>query len=567
MGTTPMPYTPACPPDRRGALLRIRRYAVPRSMIERATERRLAGDWRGACAAAGMDLAFDPDRVRGEYGAEFARALLDDLRHLVPDLVRWHYPRREVFEHTDLHHTVFPVLSRPGGAEGPWLTVHFRGSLGRDPQRLLLRLSRVPEPGTEVGERTTFWKSSRLWTASRYLWDSRHVHETRERWGGGAERAPFLNPDGTPRSADEIPAEDPGHDDPAARTEWIDALYGAGRVEEAFTAAGIDPSPYLLFAAENRHRQPWPPLSVALLAREAGHLAAVEPAARRALSLRHLGDLVTEGGRLRLVAHDRNGPQPPGVTGERPLDVDVLRLGMSPDHLHPAVRDALAPARPPADGPVGPPPWEPVEPVRVRCGGEWHTLAFRGGRLTGPHTEEEHDRERSLRAFGGRSTGCFAARETWTAGHGWLPRALRARRVELFERILHGDTGAVLAYLDAGGDPHVRDGDGRTLLHHLAHLDHEALLPRLLAAGLDPDGEDLNRQAPLCHLARFDGTVPLLRALISAGARTDGLRGISGGPHTLARVLRHHGKRSLRPGNDTAEREALLAELEEPDRP
>jgi hypothetical protein len=28
---------------------RVRRYAVPRWMIEQATERRLAGDWRGAC--------------------------------------------------------------------------------------------------------------------------------------------------------------------------------------------------------------------------------------------------------------------------------------------------------------------------------------------------------------------------------------------------------------------------------------------------------------------------------------------------------------------------------------
>ncbi|WP_306368095.1 hypothetical protein [Nocardiopsis sp. CC223A] len=32
------------PSDRRGALRRIRRYSVPRTMIERATEHRLAGD-------------------------------------------------------------------------------------------------------------------------------------------------------------------------------------------------------------------------------------------------------------------------------------------------------------------------------------------------------------------------------------------------------------------------------------------------------------------------------------------------------------------------------------------
>ncbi|MFE2103348.1 ankyrin repeat domain-containing protein, partial [Streptomyces sp. NPDC059468] len=57
---------PRCfPADEASSRRRIRRYAVPGRMIERATERRLAGDWRGACAAANVDVAFDPAEVAG----------------------------------------------------------------------------------------------------------------------------------------------------------------------------------------------------------------------------------------------------------------------------------------------------------------------------------------------------------------------------------------------------------------------------------------------------------------------------------------------------------------------
>ncbi|MEU6753470.1 hypothetical protein ABZ914_45215, partial [Spirillospora sp. NPDC046719] len=54
-------------PDEASRLRRIRRYAVPRWMIERAAERRLAGDWRGACAAANVDVDFDLADVAREH--------------------------------------------------------------------------------------------------------------------------------------------------------------------------------------------------------------------------------------------------------------------------------------------------------------------------------------------------------------------------------------------------------------------------------------------------------------------------------------------------------------------
>ncbi|WP_442788371.1 hypothetical protein [Dactylosporangium sp. NBC_01737] len=50
--------------------------------MQAATQRRLAGDWRGACAAAGVGV--DASVLAAEP------RLLHDLRHLAPDLLRWH---------------------------------------------------------------------------------------------------------------------------------------------------------------------------------------------------------------------------------------------------------------------------------------------------------------------------------------------------------------------------------------------------------------------------------------------------------------------------------------------
>src|SRR5690348_16941448 len=75
------------------AWLRVREFAVPPSMIDTATARRLAGDWAGACAAARIDADVDLRAVSRQYGRELAARVRADLRHLVPDLLRWHFPR------------------------------------------------------------------------------------------------------------------------------------------------------------------------------------------------------------------------------------------------------------------------------------------------------------------------------------------------------------------------------------------------------------------------------------------------------------------------------------------
>lgn len=72
---------------------RVREFAVPASMIETATARRRAGDWAGACAAARFDVDIHLRAVARAYGGELTARLRADLRHLAPDLLRWHMPR------------------------------------------------------------------------------------------------------------------------------------------------------------------------------------------------------------------------------------------------------------------------------------------------------------------------------------------------------------------------------------------------------------------------------------------------------------------------------------------
>ncbi len=83
--------------DSRSSLLsfwpRVREFAVPASMIETATARREAGDWAGACAAAGVDVDLHLRSVARDHGRDLATRIRADLRHLAPDLLRWHLPR------------------------------------------------------------------------------------------------------------------------------------------------------------------------------------------------------------------------------------------------------------------------------------------------------------------------------------------------------------------------------------------------------------------------------------------------------------------------------------------
>lgn len=201
-------------------------------------------------------------------------------------------------------------------------------------------------------------------------------------------------------------------------------------------------------------------------------------------------------------------------------DLDLLRFGdITPADLHPLVSASLFPGRAAlgTDGPTGP---SPSATVRVRCRGEWHAMRSADGRLQIPHTADEERRERGLRALGGPVAGCFAVKQAWTSGTGRLPRDLRYQHREFFSRVQHGDTPGVLALLEAGVDPRIRDGRQRTLLHLLPLLEHRRLLPMLLRAGLDLEARDHHERTPL-HVAVGEGPADLVHVLFDAGARID----------------------------------------------
>ncbi|MFF2198329.1 ankyrin repeat domain-containing protein [Streptomyces sp. NPDC058157] len=521
----------ALPDEDAASWQRVRRYAVPRWMIERATAHRLAGDWRAACAAAGVEVAFALPALAAAYGPAVAAAVEEDLLHLVPDLVRWHLPR-VLGGRSVLAPNRRAVLARYApGDDAPALYVTTRAMVD-GPQRLKLHCA----PVDPARHRHTYagW-AIEDWTGARWFWDSRHTAELRS-FAGPADRLPFFRADGTPLDAAELPRAEPAADDRAARAEWAAVLHRRGDLVEAFATAGIalDLSPF------DRNGQLWPTHDV----REALDTVPLDPV-RLADAVRRL-TAAGAGERFRFAPHWRGLMivEPAGADAEhdllmRVVDANAVReVPRLPDHawqplpdpylvrsgrtapheLHPLVAEALFPAAGPAAGP--PVPAAP-RPVRVRCVGEWHEVRSRGGVLEIPHTAEEQQRERAMRAFGGAVAGCFAARDAWTTGEGRLPRGLRAERRELLERVQHGDTPGVLALLDAGVDPRVRNGRGQGLLHLLPFVRHEELLPRLLEAGLDLEQQDDSDRTPLQCAVQNGGTAALVRALLAAGARTD----------------------------------------------
>ncbi|WP_405922174.1 ankyrin repeat domain-containing protein [Streptomyces sp. NBC_00122] len=478
---------------------RIRRYAVPGWMIEQATAHRLAGDWRAACAAAGVDIGFDLPEVAARYGASVAEAVEDDLRHLAPDLLRWHLPR-VLGGRTTIGIDLRILLASYGGADGPTLSVT-TPLMTEGSQRL--RLHCAPVVPVKWKRYTGRGFVPEDWTAVRPFWDARCASELGARFG-----------------------------DPEGRAERIDLLRTQGDTAAAYEAAGIacdltvpTPQPYqrpvdpeALFGQI--------PVDLTRLAAEVGRLVAAGAGERYRIAADWRTYLLLEPDgpdrlRARFVEREEalTVPQLPRYAWQRLPDLELVRTGrITPRELHPLVAASLFPGAGPAVGPPGP---AEAGPVRVRCHGEWHEVRSRGGALDVPHTPEEQQRERAMRAFGGAVSGCFAVQQTWTTGEGRLPRALRDQQRELFLRAQHGDTPGVVALLDAGVDPRIREARSRGLLHELHLLDHEALLPRLLAAGLDLEARDKHERTPLLSAVHWGGSPDLVRALMAAGARID----------------------------------------------
>ncbi|POM23466.1 Ankyrin repeats (3 copies) [Actinomadura rubteroloni] len=479
---------------------RVRRYAVPRRVIERATERRLAGDWRGACAAAGVAVEFTLDGVAREHGRAFAEALEDDLSHLAPDLLRWHFPR--ILNGRSTLSTGRTVRLTAGA---PVLRV-LGPRIPDGPQTLRLVLEPADTAPPEDGLRED-------WSELRFLWDVRRAGDALSFYGDGT-RMPFFHPDGTLLTPAELPSSAPPLGDAVRFAEWAAA---PGGLPAALDAAGIKAREVPLDQVVRRF--PHVPLLAAAIRRR-GRVLLVDD--WRPVFAEASGD-----GTPLIVRSDdyRGGKTPPPLPGPLwtlPADLVLLRAGLlTPDELHPLVRSAYFPARGPADGPAGPPDPPRPAPVRVRCRSEWHEMRPADGGFAMPHTVDEQRRERAMRAFGGAVTGCFEIHERWRTGRGRLPKGLKAQRTDLFLRAQHGDTDGVLDLLGHGVDPHIRDARRRTLLHLLPCLDHARLLPRLLDAGVDLEAPDHGGKTPLAVAVAELGTTDLVAALLAAGARID----------------------------------------------
>ncbi|MET9515771.1 hypothetical protein [Streptomyces sp. NPDC002994] len=418
--------------------LRVREFAVPPSMIETATARRCAGDWAGACAAAGIDVDLNLRSVARTHGPELAAHIRADLRHLAPDLLRWHMPR-----------------IAPDGLLRPGLTIALAryDATGCDGASALHLVVRTPPAWADAGQRI-----------SLALWDGSHSE-------AGASRHPHPRPN------------------QRFRLDLHRHLWDARRADELRIRSGADrlsadgrpvPAPKLLGMVPQGRR-----CAVDRWAAEAGILLHAEGrstgsvtvrfGARHRLVLDLVLDLVAErdGVRppvLRFAAASTDGgacrPSVPPVLPDAATwvlpDLDLIRTGsIEADRLHPLVASALVPDHSPA-GPSRTPD-RAGQPRLVECRGARHRIALVNGVLAPlDHDPAEIRREELLAALTGTPLPCLRAIDE-AHRH---PDCLTGVR----ERLQHGDTAGALAVVEGllGPDALLRTGALRDELERAA---------------------------------------------------------------------------------------------------
>ncbi|MEU6355903.1 hypothetical protein ABZ896_42430 [Streptomyces sp. NPDC047072] len=408
---------------------RVREFAVPTSVIETATARRLAGDWAGACVAAGFDVDLNLRSVARVHGRELAGRVRSDLRALAPDLLRWHMPR-----------------IAPDGLLRPGLTL----SLARYAAfgHALHLVVRTAPAWADAGQRITL----ALWPPAGSD-PCRHPH---------------------PR---------PG---PRFRLDLHRHLWDAGRADELRVRAGVGLSavtdPVLLNAVP-----PGLGCAVGRWADEARIVLGAEGRSAGAVLVRLGGRhrLVLEvpegaGGPVR-IAEARPPyaalPVLPDAATWVPPDLELLDSGaIEADQLHPLVAAALAPdhvRRRSASGP-------PSGPRYVECRGAVHRIGLVDGVLVPlDHDPEEIRREELLVALTGTPLPCLQA----------VDRAHRRPHSldDVRERLAHGDIDGALAVVEEllGPDALLRAGPLRDALEAAAR---QRVVYGLFKAGLAGDG-------------------------------------------------------------------------------
>ncbi|MFF1303263.1 hypothetical protein [Streptomyces sp. NPDC058307] len=379
---------------------RVREFAVPASMIETATARRLAGDWAGACAAAGFDIDLNLRAVTRDHGRELVSRVRSDLRALAPDLLRWHLPR--IAPDGLLRPGLTLALARYEAVEG---TVHL--------------VARTAPTWADAGQRI----SLALWSRST----------------ADAVRHPHPHPRPNRRF----------------RLDLHRHLWDAGRVGELPGRSGAGepslPSAAGQLSSSEAELEVPPGCAVDRWAAEARILLAAEGRSGGGVSVRF-------GGRHRLVlelaADDdllRPVPTPSAaVVSALPVlpdaatwvlpDLQLLRAGaIDADRLHPLVAAALAPGR----AGTGPPraPDRPGRPRLVECRGARHRIGLVDGVLAPlDHDPDELRREELLVALTGTPLPCLQAIDE---AHR-RPHCLDGVR----ERLVHGDTAGALAVVE-----------------------------------------------------------------------------------------------------------------------
>ncbi|MGW0333436.1 hypothetical protein ACWD0J_16445 [Streptomyces sp. NPDC003011] len=385
----------------------VREFAVPPSMIETATARRLTGDWAGACAAAGFDVDVSPRALARTHGRELAARVRADLRHLAPDLLRWHMPR-----------------IAPDGLLRPGLTLSLARytTAGHDREPPVHLVARTPPAWADAGQRISLalWDGSRIddrrhphprpsrrfrLDLHRHLWDARRAGELRIRSGAGRTDVDGL-PDPAPDLPDMVP---PGRRCAVGR--WA-------------AEAGI------LLRAEGR---PTGPVAVRITGRRRLLLDLTEEPDGAGPPVLRIAAVSTGGDATALPL------LPDAATWVLP-DLELLRAGsIEAGRLHPLVASALVPDHTPA-GPSRIPDG-PGQPHLVECRGVRHRIALVDGVLAPlDHDPAEIRREELLAALTGTPLPCLRVIDE---AHR-RPECLTDVRA----RLDHGDIAGALAVVE-----------------------------------------------------------------------------------------------------------------------
>ncbi|MFC1419023.1 hypothetical protein [Streptacidiphilus cavernicola] len=402
--------------------LRVREFAVPLSMIETATARRRAGDWAGACAAAGVDVDLRLRSVARVHGWELAARVRADLRRLAPDLLRWHMPR-----------------VAPDGLLRPGLTVALArydvaGDGGESPVRLV---ARTPPAWADAGQRI-----------SLALWDGMVP---------GPSRYPHPHPDRRFR------LDLHRHLWDAGRSDELRVRSGADRPSaEDRPVSGTEPRGHHPYAVDR-----WAAEAAILLRAERGPTSAAAGAVAVRLGSRDRLVLDLSAGpdgagppTLRIsAARPGDGPPAsslpllPDAATWVPPDLELFRAGLiGADRLHPLVASALVPDHSPSGS--GRPPDGVGRPHLVECRGARHRIGLVDGVLVPlDHKPDEIRREELLVALTGTPLPCLQAIDVAHRQPDCLPGVR--------ERLDHGDTVGALAVVEnlLGPEALLRGGD------------------------------------------------------------------------------------------------------------